>query len=251
MLFKKSFLILKKKFASLFLLELAFVFSLLFFLVFVKDKISGYLALIRGLTPQLAVLQKAAETNIADATALVALSDFQSVTSGALNFAYVVVPLVLFVLWCVFQSSLWFCLKNESLKSFGSFFKKFVVVSLILFGLLYVVLKSILKDVLSSGALDTSFAQIVLLSFVFFYFSLVAFACLSKDPLKKFFKRFLFISFKRVFSVLLPIFLFFSLVFVGFVFLFGPLFLQFWVGGEDRVMVGLVLYLVVLIVVSL
>ena len=87
MIFKKSFLILKKKFASLFLLELAFVFSLLFFFIYIKDKVSGYLATISSLTPELAVLQKAAESGTADAAALAALSNFQSVPAAALNFA--------------------------------------------------------------------------------------------------------------------------------------------------------------------
>ena len=150
---------------------------------------SVYLAAIKEFTPQLAALQQSAQANAVDSASLVALANFQSMTQNALSFAYVIVPLVLFVLWCVFQSVLWFRLKNDSWRFFGSFFRKFVVVSFILFLIVYLILRSLLQNVWDAGAFDTSFVQIVLLSFVIFYFSLIAFACLNKDPLKKFFKR--------------------------------------------------------------
>src|SRR3989344_4181430 len=101
---KKSLNLLKEKFYPLFFSELVFLFATFFFLVFAKNKLAVYILKIQEFSANAAAIQQGAD----QAQLIQFLEGFEQVTSQAMNFAYIIVPLILAIIWLATQTWFWY-----------------------------------------------------------------------------------------------------------------------------------------------
>ncbi|MBU0929983.1 MAG: hypothetical protein KJ623_02840, partial [Nanoarchaeota archaeon] len=106
---------------KIFSMNVLFFVSLIILFVLIKEQIVNYVTFLRDATPKLAELQTALSqnvtTNIAEAQTTI-----NSITSQASNFMlyqYLLIPLVLFIIWVLFQGNIFFILsKSKNLKNY-------------------------------------------------------------------------------------------------------------------------------------
>ncbi len=163
MFLKKSLRLLKEKIYVLLLAELAFFFLTFFFTVFARNKLAAYIAQLQGFANNAAgIPQGASQAQVAQF-----LDQFQSLTNEAMFFIYVIIPLVLFIIWCATQSIVWKTVKEKTIKSFKSFFWKFCVISAI--ALVFILLILMIPITFSIfDEIDTLILKGVLLFVLFF-----------------------------------------------------------------------------------
>ncbi len=224
MTLKKSFQAFKKNFSVLFLFELGFWFSVFFFLVYVKKKLFDYIAAFNQYSPQLAAIQQAAQENVLDNNAaLQALTAIEGTTKDAMFFAFIIVPLVLFILWCLFQGGSWLIIKEKTVKNKKSFLWKFVAISFVIFALFVYILKKTVGDLDITGPIDTAFFKIIFYGFIAFYLIIVGSLANDGSAFKQISKKMFQIGIKKAHHIVIPIILCYSLVLTIF-FLFFILF---------------------------
>src|SRR3989344_8944412 len=118
----KSLKVLKENFYTLFIIELVFLFANFFFLVFAKNKLAMYILQIQDFSAKAAALQQGA-----DQTQLLQfLEGFEQVTSQAMSFAYILMPLVLGIIWLGTQTWFWYLLQKQKIKNV----KKYLMISI-------------------------------------------------------------------------------------------------------------------------
>ena len=250
---KNAFKFLKKKFHLLFLLELGFWFSLLFFLIYIKDKLQSYMQLVSNYIPQLNALGEAAEQNTLDSTeALNLLSLLDAVSKEAMLFISIVIPLTMILLWSIFQATSFYIIKNKAVKHFKPFFIKFTFASLVLLGISYAMIGQILGNILEETPIGTALLQVVLVSFIGLYFLIGLSTTLSDAPLKQAIKQFFNIFIKKPYKVLLPYILWFVITTATFTMLISELLLRYLNDPRtSSTYVSLILYFLLFLLVGL
>jgi hypothetical protein len=251
MTLKTSFQLLRKKFHLLFLLELSFWFSLLFFLIYIKNKLLSYMGIVNTYLPQLNAVGQAAEQNTLDsAQAAGLLTILEAASSEASFFITITVPLVIILLWCVFQSLSWYVIKDKTVKHFKPFFIKFTLISLIILGIAYSIIGVILGKVMKATPLDVALLKILAISFIALYCLTGIYFTLSDASFKQAVKRFFSIFIKRPYKVLLPYILFFIITAATFVLLISELLLQY-LNNASSSLIFTVLYFLIFLLVGL
>ena len=243
---------LKKKWHLLFLLEFAFAFSLFFFVVYIKEKLLSYLVIMRAYLPRLLEIRDAAQKNDLNlAEAMQTINVFEQTLGSAPLFMNVIVPLVLFLIFVVFQFLIWWYVKGTFIKNLKWFFIQFVGVTAFVSVIIFIFVKIVLNNLLEGTSWVLSFTEFLLYPFIIFYMLTVLYLCLRGDHFKSFLHRVFFIGIRRWYVVILPIALLFFVVCLAALFLFVPLFLQYWVEGKDTGLTWMVLYVVPCILVGL
>jgi len=133
---KQSWKKYKEKFAVLAVAQLALFFSSLFFLIFVKGKLSDYLQKIKEFQPiieeTLNTINVADPASIANSTTLI--DSLNALTSEALLFATIIVPIILLLIWISFQALFWSNIKTKKIKSIKHYLIKLAVPSILVIG---------------------------------------------------------------------------------------------------------------------
>lgn len=133
--FKKINSVFKEKFLNLFMIDVAFAAIYLVFLFLVRSKIRGNLDALGLLAPQLeklSALLKQSPENIGQLEGLV--SQIGSLNTETLILFWSI-PVMTVIFWCVFQGASWALLYKG--KNIQLILKKFVIVSVIAFSLLF------------------------------------------------------------------------------------------------------------------
>lgn len=233
MIFKKSLKILKKKFLILFSLDLTFFVLFFFFLIYVRNKIQGYMTLIQQYAPQLTQLQSALEepNQIALLQLEQTLSAISPVIQKALVFIYFIAPFALFLLFCFFQSLIWKIISKEKFKikkifkNFRNHFLKFSALTLPVFVILILAISLIFKKLYYFINLGWEFFSLVLLVFILFYFIFICYTLLWKHKtLRATLKKAIFIQ--KKFHILVPLFLLFFFIILVLLILFSNIFIM-------------------------
>lgn len=224
MTLKKAFQTFKKLFSALFLLELGFWFSVFFFLVYVKKKLLFYITAFNQYAPELTAIQQAAQGNTLDNNAaLEVLTTIENATQDAIFFGFVVVPLVLFILWCVFQGVSWLVIKEHTVKNKQSFLGKFALMSLVIGAMFIFAIKELVGNLELTGPIDTAFFKIGGYGFIATYLLVVASLANDGSSFKNVGKKMVQIGIKKIHHIIIPVVLCYGIVLTIF-FLFFVLF---------------------------
>ncbi len=119
-----------KKVMHLLIIQIAFLTANFFFFAYAKNKIKGFLALFDSYGSQVATLQNIATNSTEDVMRLNSfLSSFGRSTNEAMLFAFIVVPAVAIIFWCIFQSAIWHKVRSEEIKRKLKFFFNYSIIS--------------------------------------------------------------------------------------------------------------------------
>ena len=237
---KKSLKLLKEKFYPLFFSELVFLFATFFFLVFAKNKLATYVLKIQEYSANAATIQQGAD----QVQLMQFLEGFQAVTSNAIVFAYILIPLVLAVIWIATQSWFWYALKSPKIKHTKAFFLKAILMQVVVLLVIYGVIVSIPQSFSLFDTIDVAILKgllTLILGFVLF----IVLATLENQKKFTVLKEILQ-TVKRSHKVVIPFILLF-VVFLGLSFLFFSLFTTYMAGQVVIVtIIPLTLYLIIM-----
>jgi len=181
----------------------ALVFSLLFFLLFVREKMSGYIMSLQNYAPLLVDVQTESVGQLDTI-----MPTINSLLTKVYLFQYFIIPLTIFLIWCLFQGYVWKVLnKNKILK--------FSLLSLPLIFLL-ILLISYSFNVLSFAFYGSDFSPVyacllLILLIVISYFTFINYT-LHNQSIKKNLR----FGIKNIKKLILPfgLFSFFTLTFL-------------------------------------
>ncbi len=211
-IFRESFKVYKEKFFTLAFAQLAMFFSSMFFLLFVKGKLADYLGKIKAFEPQLqnilTTLDATNPASIAESTTLV--DSLNQITGHAVFFATIVVPIVLFLLWIIFQAIFWANVKKQKITSVKRYLLKLGIPSAVLF---FFVFKFVVfpGDIVEFfNTFDSSMLKILVTSFITLYFISMYYVVLGNQSFHDAVKRTFGLSIKKFYKFIplyLPLFI--------------------------------------------
>ncbi|GEM_PF-3389949 len=220
---------LKNKLTFVFFFDLLFTFFLFAFILYARNKIYSYLSEIQNYSPQILEIKSSLENNSANYAQLENLIDnFDVLTTKSLFFTYLIIPLVMFLIFVVFQGLSYKYLNIKNLKEILDFnyLLKFSILTLPLFFIGYFALKKFL-DLINSTFLFYSGVDVVNLYqqiFLFFlslfiisYIFVIAYLFLNRNSLIDAFKKTFITGFKKSYSLIptfLPLFILLVLYFI-------------------------------------
>lgn len=204
----------KRKVFLVFLADAVFFSLLLWFLVFARNKIFSYLVVLQQFAPQISDVSSAIDVgNPASFSQLESLLKvIGPIVREANFFVYFAVPVVVFLIWVLFEGLSWSFLKSDFKAAFDiRFFSKFALLTIPFYALLvFLAFKSINSPEGYSLGLAKSVAVGLVLVLVF-YFTVVLYLSFNSG---KFFQRFFSLVKKSYLFFPLFLVLFFSLVLV-------------------------------------
>ncbi|GEM_PF-944853 len=197
----------RKNVLSLWLSQLVLFFTSLFFLLFSKGKLGGYLQQMNALQPQLTTALQTADAtdpaSIAYSSAVVGALD--QITGNALLFGTVVVPLGLLVIWVLCQGWFWGSIKEKAIANKGKYLALLAIPSVIIVGITANTL-IIPKDITSFfNTFYDSTTRIVITTFIVLYFLTMLYAVLGNQSLQDALRRTCKLAFKKAY-IFVPLF---------------------------------------------
>ncbi len=205
--FKKSFEEYKKNFFTLAFAQLALFFSSLFFLIYVKDKLTEYLIKIQEFQPQLQQVLNTVDVNDPATidSSLTVIQALNQVSNEATLFAYILAPLILLVIWSLFQGLFWKTIKKCKIKNNLKYFINLAVPSaLVVFLISQLAFPREITDFFNT--FDDSILKILIFAFFGFYLLTIYYAVLDNQKLHEALNKTFKIAIKRVYKYL-PIYL--------------------------------------------
>ncbi len=208
---KQTFKSYKKNFLTLAFAQLMLFFSSLFFLMFVKYKLTYYLNKLREFEPQLQQVLNTVDVNnpATIESSLTVIEALNSVTNEATLFAYILVPLVLLAIWVLFQALFWSKIKEHKIQSVKLYLTKLAIPSifiLVLFSQL-----AIPKEITDFfNTFDDSILRILVSAFIGLYLLTMYYAVLNNQSLKDALKQTFNLAIKKFYKFLpiyFPLFL--------------------------------------------
>ena len=243
MFLKKSLKLLKEKFYPLFFSELVFLFVTFFFLVFAKNKLAVYVLKIQEYSANAATIQQGTDPT----QVMQFLEGFQSVTSKAIGFAYLIIPLGLAIIWLATQAWFWYSLQKEKIKHT----KKYLSISILgQLSILVILYLALLFIPLEFSVFDTTDVAILktIIGMILFFFMFIFLSSLEKQSVKAIMQE-TFQKVKKSYKVIL-LFILFCVVLFGLGFLFFSLFTTYMTGTTVLFsIVPMVLYLIIIMLV--
>ncbi|MCX6711944.1 MAG: hypothetical protein NT139_02825 [Candidatus Woesearchaeota archaeon] len=231
-IFIKTFKEYKKKFL-LFLLADGLFFGLLFyFLIFVKNKLKNYLLVLQSYGSELGTIENLQQKDIVASMKLdTILRTMESITSNALFFIYILIPIVLFLLWWIFQGinfKLVYENKVKKILDLKYFFRFgfisilfFIVFTFIFLGFFNIIYSFFQGE--SMSLLSYKFLFYLISSLLLGYYFFVVYSLTNKYKIKDLVKKSFKIALKK-FYILFPLFLLLSIIlfitFIPFSYLF-------------------------------
>lgn len=211
-IFKESFKLYKEKFFTLAFAQLALFFSSLFFLIFVKGRLADYLAKIQSFEPVLQQVLTALDAtdpvSIAQSTTIV--ESLNQVTSQAVLFATVIVPIILIGTWCLFQALYWGNIKKHGIKSIKFYLLKLGIPSAVIlfFILKFVALPSDIVEFFNT--FDKSMLKILISAFITLYILTIYYAVLGNQSFNEAVKKTFSLAIKKFYKFIplyIPLFI--------------------------------------------
>ncbi len=223
---KKSLKIYKENFIKIFLLDLAFFFFSFLTLMFVKNKIQNYLALLQSYAPQLTTIQ---EINATNPETLALVSQLESITRNTLFFAYIIVPLLFLLIFVVTKGFIWKILISE-IKNKKRFFFRFSMVTVTAIILFTLLTFPSMSNASFFNYLDISIIKIIVLSLFISYFASVIYSNLNgHSSFYSIIKSSIAKSIKKIY-IILPVFLLFYVLSLALIFLLLSFFISYTTG---------------------
>lgn len=227
---KKSLEILKQKIIILLPLDIIFFTLVFFLLVYAREKLKAYILAIQSFTPQIIAVQQALQESVSRISELESLlTAISPLVQRALIFQYVIIPLALFLLWCIFQSIIWkeITEKIPLQKEHRNYFLRFVLLSIPIFLITLLFLYRIWQlltmaflptytGIKVSLATNIQLLLLFLLTIILFYFTLLSYSLLQELSLKKCIKKAFALGIKRmhILGSLYLLFLFLALILI-------------------------------------
>jgi hypothetical protein len=212
--FIKTFNYFKRKFLLFLLIDTIFFSLLFYFLIFIKNKLKNYLLVLGDYSTELSKIEGLEQKDIVASMKLdVLLKTMDNVTSNALFFVYIIIPIVLFLLFWIFHYIIFNIIKENKL-NFKDFIKFglisipfFVAYIFIFLGFLNIIESFFEGEYLS---LLFKFLFYLILLLIVGYYNFVVYS-LNKYKIKDLIKKSFKISLKK-FYVLMPLFLLLSII---------------------------------------
>jgi hypothetical protein len=223
----KSLNLFKKKFLYFILVDSLFFISLFITLNFSRNKIQGYLSSIQQYIPQLNEVQKLLQESTAVGNleqSNILLESINSVMNEALFFGYFIMPLIMFILWTLFQGLSYKLISENNLNKIldYKYFIKFSILTLPFFILLtlatfqFLAMFSDLVPYYGGIFSPTIMLFIIILGpIILFYFLLIFYSLLNKNSLLKTLKKGSSIAIKKI-HILFPLYIGYFIIFVLF-----------------------------------
>ncbi len=253
----------KSRFILVFIPDLLLSVSFFYFLFYAKNKLYSYLSLIQSYTPQITELKSALENNSVDYSRLDNLiSNMNLLNTKSLFLIYFLVPLVLFIIFVIFEGISFKAPGIKNLKELIDlkYFLKFSVLTLPLFFIIYFALRKFLEILnlfilVSFGVQVTNFWQQIFLFlislFLISYLFVIAYYLVGRNSIVETFKKTFIIGVKKAY-ILVPAYLPMFLLLLLFLILASNLFLNdMFYGPGGFKMSSIISLLLVIIVVSL
>ncbi|MBI2673325.1 hypothetical protein HYX19_03635 [Candidatus Woesearchaeota archaeon] len=250
----------RTRFALVFIPELLLSVSFFSFLFYAKNKLYSYLALMQSYTPQITDLKSALENNSIDYSQLDSLiNNIDLLNTKSLFLIYFLVPLVLFIIFIVFEG---ISFKAPGIKNFKElfdlkYFFKFLVLTLPLFFIMYLALRKFLEILrlfvlVSFGVQVPNFLQQIFLFlaslFIVSYLFILAYYLVDRNSIIETFKKTFVIGIKKAY-LLVPAYFPMFLLFFVFLFLTSNLYLNYMFYGPEGFKISSVVGLLSVIVV--
>ena len=210
---KSGFLkLLKKKVLFVLLADFLFFSTLLWFLVYARNRIFSYLVVIQQFAPKITGISSALAME--DASSVGQLDALLKVVEPIVNeanfFIYFVVPVMIFLLWVLLQGFSWGLLKNDSVKKalHFNFYPKFALFSIPLFVVVFFLFRGFLN--LAEQVNLTKSVILFIVLFIVFYFTIISYLVIDRA---KFLSSLVNLSIKRS-KIFFPAFLLFLIIFL-------------------------------------
>lgn len=231
-IFIKTFNEYKKKFLLFLLVDFLFFSLLFYYFIFVKNKLKNYLFVLQDYGSELSKIENLTQKDIVASMKLdIILRTMDSVTSNALLFIYILIPVILFLLFVVFNGLIFKIIHESKIKKvldlkyflkFGSISIPFFVIFVFIFLGFFNIIDSFFKGTSLSLLIFKSLFYLVSLLIVGYY-NFVIYSLIYKYKIKELFKKSFKIAFRKIY-VLLPLFLLLGIIifiiFIPFSYLF-------------------------------
>ncbi len=199
----------KEKFPLLFLMNALYLFILIFLLIFIKARMLHIITTTQTFGPQIQDLQRAAQqTPTLNPTDYPFLINLEALTTNMLRFLEIYVPIILFLLFFLAQSAIWYYIKGRNdAGAIKLFFMKSLVPSAITILLYMITIIALTKETQWSFTMLLKYGIIF---FILFYLLTIAYLTINKQNTKIIIKRFFLIAVKKSYlfmPLLLPLFL--------------------------------------------
>ena len=200
---KQTFQSYKKNFLTLAFAQLMLFFSSLFFLMFVKYKLTYYLNKLREFEPQLQQVLNTVDVNNPATidSSLTVIEALNSVTNEATLFAYIIVPLVLLAIWVLFQALFWSKIKEHKIKSVKLYLTRLAIPTI--FILILFSQFAVPKEITDFfNTFDDSILRILFSAFIGLYLLTMYYAVLNNQSLKDALKQTFNLAIKKFYKFL-------------------------------------------------
>jgi len=172
-------------FLKIFLTKLIFTILLIITGIIIKTKVQYYLKILQSYSTQLSSIQTQLIQNITDIYQFTpVLSNITVILQKAMILVYLI-PLIIFILYCISQSIIFATLKEISIKKY---IIKFSIVSLPAFLLVVFFIKELWNEIFISQQFGNKFIILLILVYIIYYFILL-FHLRLKTDLKEAFKK--------------------------------------------------------------
>ena len=205
-LLKQTLKTYKENFFTLAFAQLMLFFSSLFFLIFVKMKLVGYLKKIQEFQPQLQQVLNTVDINNPATidSSLTVIEALNKVTNEATLFAYVIIPLVLLAIWIIFQGLFWGTIKKEKINSIKNYIIRLAIPSI--FILILFTQIALPREIIDFfNTFDDSILRIIISAFIGLYLLTMYYLVLDNQSLSKTLKQTYNLAIKKFYKFI-PLF---------------------------------------------
>lgn len=224
---------------KIFSLNVLFSTILIILFLLIKEQIMNYLQFLKEATPKLSELQTALQNNLTEniPNLQTSISEITKTATKFMLFEYLLIPLLLFIFWVLFQGLIFYYLSNS--KDIKKYLIRFAIITLPF----YLFFIAILKFLSFSHPIISAIIVIVI-----FYYLLIIYLKLDK-PIK--------LALKEAFNSLLKlklILIYLLLIFLVILYLIIKLLIIISIMGEvygSRMLITLILLLIFILLISL
>ena len=173
-LLKNSYKIMKDNFESLFIFQFLFIFLNFFFFVLLKNSMEGYLIKLQSLTPSIESIQNIADKTAQSAQLEALLSSLGPATQQATIILFIITPIVLLLIWIIFQGLVWKSINKKHIKNVKAYFKSFTISTIPSFLILVLLAVISIPNILFN----------LIIVFILFYFLTISYNVFEKTQKK-------------------------------------------------------------------
>lgn len=229
----------KYKTLKIFFINILFSISLITLFLLIKEQIMNYLQFLKDTAPKLSELQTALQNNLTENVPALqtSINELTKTATKFMLFQYLLIPLLLFIFWVLFQGLVFYYLSNS--KDIKKYLARFSMVTIPFYLFFLILIKFVLLY---------NYLMFVVLFLIIIYYLLILYLNLDK-PIK--------IALKEVLNSLLKpelILIYLLLVFLVILYLITKLLIIISIMGEvyeSRFLISLALLIIFILLISL